>query len=81
MKVPANWEHLIELCAAQDRGLRKRSHAGQSWYEIISENLDGYGGGPVTRRWVDVYAQEQRQAAAAERKGALRLHLLWSALV
>jgi len=58
--VPANWNDLVKKCAAQDEALKRRyTDDGRRYYDIISENLDGYAGIPsLTRRWTEVYTQE-----------------------
>jgi hypothetical protein len=45
MKVPGNWNDLVEKCRAQDEELRRRLVAGpdsESWYDVISANLGFY---------------------------------------
>jgi hypothetical protein len=42
MIVPGNYEDLIEKCAKQDEELKLRYHLGMSWYDIITDNINGY---------------------------------------
>ena len=70
MKLPGNWVDLVEKCRKQDEYLRRQYHSGQSWYDIISENMDGYAGETgLTRRWIDIWGKRRISCSFSPREG------------